>query len=102
MQVNIPISEALAVALGKEFAKARIDAGIPQTAVATKAEVSNGYVSQLERGRMPEYTVFQALCAAVKVTPRMLATRIMGGGPMALRKKADRLRGLFQALEEVL
>ena len=103
MQVEIPISDVLTAALGKELAKARIDAGKTQLEVSQAADITPGYLSQLEHGRMVSYELLRAVCKAIKVSPVELARRITQahtGKPLA--KKADALAALFTGLEEVL
>jgi transcriptional regulator with XRE-family HTH domain len=101
--VDIPISPVLAQALGIEFAKARLDAGVTQLRVAEVAQVSAGYVSQLEAGRLPAYTTLRSLCRVVKVSPMGLAERvIIGPGAKTLKQKAQVFVNLCLGLEEVL
>lgn len=103
MQVEIPISEKLTVALGKELAKARIDAALTQEQVAEAADLSPNYLGQLENGRLPSYDTLRAVCKVLKVSPPMLAQRIANVSTLpALVKRAEAFAALCRGLEEVL
>ncbi len=104
MIVDIPISDVLSKALGKELAKARIDAEKTQVEVAEAASISPNYLGQLENGRMPSFDALRTVCKVLKVTPVALAKRIAGNTALGTRmeQRAEALQALFAGLEEVL
>lgn len=65
---------------GEELRKVREEAGITQQTLAARAGVTREYVSHLERGtREPSLGVFVRLCAALKIDPPEMLSRVLGG-----------------------
>ncbi|MBQ7087638.1 MAG: helix-turn-helix transcriptional regulator [Clostridia bacterium] len=61
--------------LGKRIKKARIDKNMTQAQLAEKLELSNNYISSIERGNaIPSLETFIAICNALEVTSDMLLT----------------------------
>ncbi|MCM3747119.1 helix-turn-helix domain-containing protein [Paenibacillus pasadenensis] len=59
--------------IGKRIRKAREDKGLTQEALAERLDVSNAYISKIERGRTPiNLDRLSELCVVLEETPEYL------------------------------
>ena len=64
--------------IGNRIKKARIDKGITQWELAESVELSNNYISSIERGNaIPSLETFIRICNALDVTADMILTDLI-------------------------